>query len=131
MESVLKKDSAFKKIDRETAAAINLFAGMNLKVNEKDEVVDVCRAWEEQKKSGQIEERIDIISKFLENGGTKEEAKRMLEVSEEDIIMAEKRISEIHQTICVWNIGIDVLHSGGKMYVINDKSKSGKYYCGR
>ena len=101
MESVLKKDSAFKKIDRETAAAINLFAGMNLKVNEKDEVVDVCRAWEEQKKSGQIEERIDIISKFLENGGTKEEAKRMLEVSEEDIIMAEKRISEIHQTICV------------------------------
>ena len=54
-----------------------------------------------QKKSGQIEERIDIISKFLENGGTKEEAKRMLEVSEEDIIMAEKRISEIHQTICV------------------------------
>lgn len=26
MESVLKKDSAFKKIDRETAAAINLFA---------------------------------------------------------------------------------------------------------
>lgn len=52
-------------------------------------------------KSGQIEERIDIISKFLENGGTKEEAKRMLEVSEEDIIMAEKRISEIHQTICV------------------------------
>lgn len=101
MESVLKKDPAFKKIDRETAAAINLFAGMNLKVNEKDEVVDVCKAWEEQKKSGQIEERIDIISKFLENGGTKEEAKRMLEVSEEDIIMAEKRISEILQTICV------------------------------
>lgn len=101
MESVLKKDSAFKKIDRETAAAINLFAGMNLKVNEKNEVVDVCKAWEEQKKSGQIEERIDIISKFLENGGTKEEAKRMLEVSEEDIIMAEKRISEIHQTIFV------------------------------
>ena len=38
MESVLKKDPAFKKIDRETAAAINLFAGMNLKVNEKDEM---------------------------------------------------------------------------------------------
>ena len=92
----------FRRLSKEHGgAAINLFAGMNLKVNEKDEVVDVCRAWEEQKKSGQIEERIDIISKFLENGGTKEEAKRMLEVSEEDIIMAEKRISEIHQTICV------------------------------
>ena len=98
MESVLKKDSAFKKIDRETAAAINLFAGMNLKVNEKNEVVDVCKAWEEQKKSGQIEERIDIISKFLENGGTKEEAKRILQVSEEEIIKAEKTISQIHQT---------------------------------
>ena len=54
MESVLKKDPAFKKIDRETAAAINLFAGMNLKVNEKDEVVDVCKAWEEQKECGKI-----------------------------------------------------------------------------
>ena len=68
----------------------------NMKSKERER-----KTWEEQKKSGQIEERIDIISKFLENGGTKEEAKRMLEVSEEDIIMAEKRISEIHQTICV------------------------------
>ena len=59
MESVLKKDPAFKKIDRETAAAINLFAGMNLKVNEKDEVVDVCKAWEEQKMCGRMEGRIE------------------------------------------------------------------------
>lgn len=61
MESVLKKDSAFKKIDRETAAAINLFAGMNLKVNEKDEVVDVCKAWEEQKECGKMEMLYSLV----------------------------------------------------------------------
>ena len=65
MESVLKKDPAFKKIDRETAAAINLFAGMNLKVNEKDEVVDVCKAWEEQKACGKLETLY-----YLVQGGT-------------------------------------------------------------
>ena len=61
MESVLKKDPAFKKIDRETAAAINLFAGMNLKVNEKDEVVDVCKAWEEQKEGGKMEMLYSLV----------------------------------------------------------------------
>ena len=61
MESVLKKDPAFKKIDRETAAAINLFAGMNLKVNEKDEVVDVCKAWEEQKECGKMEMLYSLV----------------------------------------------------------------------
>lgn len=61
MESVLKKDPAFKKIDRETAAAINLFAGMNLKVNEKDEVVDVCKAWEEQKECGKMKMLYSLV----------------------------------------------------------------------
>ena len=61
MESVLKKDPAFKKIDRETAAAINLFAGMNLKVNEKDEVVDVCKAWEEKKECGKMEMLYSLV----------------------------------------------------------------------
>ena len=61
MESVLKKDPAFKKIDRETAAAINLFAGMNLKVNEKDEGVDVCKAWEEQKECGKMEMLYSLV----------------------------------------------------------------------
>ena len=61
MESVLKKDPAFKKIDRETAAAINLFAGMNLKINEKDEVVDVCKAWEEQKECGKMEMLYSLV----------------------------------------------------------------------
>ena len=84
---------------------------MNLKVNEKDEVVDVCKAWEEQKEWGKMEMLYSLVQdgtlkadKAADKANltvTQEEAKRMLEVSEEDIIMAEKRISEIHQTICV------------------------------
>ena len=34
---------------------------MNLKVNEKDEVVDVCKAWEEQKKSGKMEMLYSLV----------------------------------------------------------------------
>lgn len=34
---------------------------MNLKVNEKDEVVDVCKAWEEQKECGKMEMLYSLV----------------------------------------------------------------------
>ena len=118
IDAVLKSDTAFTAIDAETAAVINMFSGLDLKVEEKDEVVDMCKAWEDQKEcgriegriegrtagriegrmEGRIEERIEIISRFLQNGGTKEDAKRMLAVSDEDIIMAEKQLVLLKET---------------------------------
>ena len=39
-------------VDRETVEAINLFAGTDIDIDEKDEVIDMCKAWEEQKNEG-------------------------------------------------------------------------------
>ena len=50
MQEVLQNDEKFSRVDRETVEAINLFAGTDIDIDEKDEVIDMCKAWEEQKK---------------------------------------------------------------------------------
>ena len=53
----------FSKVDRETVEAINLFAGTDIDIDEKEEVIDMCKAWEEQKNEGrELGERQKIIS---------------------------------------------------------------------
>ena len=44
-------------MDRETVEAINLFAGTDIDIDEKEEVIDMCKAWEEQKNEGREEGR--------------------------------------------------------------------------
>ena len=41
-----------KSLNRETVDAINTFAGTNIEVNEDEEVIDMCKAWEDQKEAG-------------------------------------------------------------------------------
>ena len=57
MQEVLKNDEKFSKVDRETVEAINLFAGTDIDIDEKEEVIDMCKAWEEQKNEGREEGR--------------------------------------------------------------------------
>ena len=57
MQEVLQNDEKFSKVDRETVEAINLFAGTNIDIDEKEEVIDMCKAWEEQKNEGREEGR--------------------------------------------------------------------------
>ena len=52
MQEVLQNDEKFSKVDRETVEAINLFAGTDIDIDEKEEVIDMCKAWEEQKNEG-------------------------------------------------------------------------------
>ena len=52
MQEVLQNDENFSKVDRETVEAINLFAGTDIDIDEKEEVIDMCKAWEEQKNEG-------------------------------------------------------------------------------
>ena len=52
LQAVLQEDEQFKNMDRETVEAINLFAGMNIQTDGKEEVIDMCKAWEEQKNEG-------------------------------------------------------------------------------
>ncbi|MFR3038682.1 MAG: hypothetical protein ACLTLY_07935 [Agathobacter rectalis] len=49
---MLQNDEKFSNVDRETVEAINLFAGTNIDIDEKEEVIDMCKAWEEQKNEG-------------------------------------------------------------------------------
>ena len=58
MQEVLQNDEKFSKVDRETVEAINLFAGTDIDIDEKEEVIDMCKAWEEQKNEGREEGRI-------------------------------------------------------------------------
>ena len=58
MQEVLQNDEKFSRVDRETVEAINLFAGTDIDIDEKEEVIDMCKAWEEQKNEGREEGRI-------------------------------------------------------------------------
>ena len=57
MQEVLQNDKKFSNVDRETVEAINLFAGTDIDIDEKEEVIDMCKAWEEQKNEGREEGR--------------------------------------------------------------------------
>ena len=52
MQEVLQNDEKFSRVDRETVEAINLFAGTDIDIDEKEEVIDMCKAWEDQKNEG-------------------------------------------------------------------------------
>ena len=49
MQEVLQNDEKFSKVDRETVEAINLFAGTDIDIDEKEEVIDMCKAWKSRK----------------------------------------------------------------------------------
>ena len=57
MQEVLQNDEKFSNVDRETVETINLFAGTDIDIDEKEEVIDMCKAWEEQKNEGREEGR--------------------------------------------------------------------------
>ena len=43
MQEVLQNDEKFSRVDRETVEAINLFAGTDIDIDEKEEVIDMCK----------------------------------------------------------------------------------------
>ena len=52
LNDLITKDETFTRVDVETVAAINLFVGTDIKYDEKEEVVNMCKAWDDHKKSG-------------------------------------------------------------------------------
>lgn len=59
ISEVVRSDEAFKRVDVETVAAINLFVGTDIKVDEKEEVINMCKAWDDHKESGRKEGRME------------------------------------------------------------------------
>ena len=52
LNDLITKDETFTMVDVETVAAINLFVGTDIKYDEKEEVVNMCKAWDDHKKRG-------------------------------------------------------------------------------
>ena len=47
LNDLITKDDTFTRVDVETVAAINLFVGTDIKYDEKEEVVNMCKAWDD------------------------------------------------------------------------------------
>ena len=52
LNDLITNDETFTRVDSETVAAINLFVGTDIKYDEKEEVVNMCKAWDDHKKLG-------------------------------------------------------------------------------
>ena len=50
LNDLITNDETFTRVDVETVAAINLFVGTDIKYDEKEEVVNMCKAWDDHKK---------------------------------------------------------------------------------
>ena len=98
MQEVLQNDKKFSNVDRETVEAINLFAGTDIDIDEKEEVIDMCKAWEEQKNEGrelgreegrELGERQKIISLIVKKlQKDKSVAERADDLEEKEEVLA-------------------------------------------
>lgn len=68
LNEVISSDETFKNVDVETVAAINLFAGMDIKIEKEDEVLNMCKAWDEHKNRGIQEGENKILFSLVIKG---------------------------------------------------------------
>lgn len=104
LQDLLTKDSSFQDMEED---AINLLAGytdsvelkkikMYKKEGGKRNMCKGLRDWAaESREEGRVEGRTVLLTKFLSNGGSKEDAVRMLEVTEEEVETAEKCLAKM------------------------------------
>ena len=120
LQAVLQEDEQFKNMDRETVEAINLFAGMNIQTDGKEEVIDMCKAWEEQKNEGREEgrelgERQKIISQIVKK---LQKDKSVAEIAD-DLEEKEEVIASIYEAALSMKPDYDV----EKIYELLEKNK--------
>ena len=68
LNDLITKDETFTRVDVETIAAINLFVGTDIKYDEKEEVVNMCKAWDDHKKLGIQEGMKQGIQQGMQQG---------------------------------------------------------------
>ena len=59
LRALVAEDERFRSVERDAVRVIETVTGSGLIINEKDEVVDVCRAIEEIKEEGRVEGRTE------------------------------------------------------------------------
>ena len=116
MQEVLQNDEKFSNVDRETVEAINLFAGTDIDIDEKEEVIDMCKAWEEQKNEGrELGERQKIISLIVKK---LQKNKSVAEIAD-DLEEKEEVIAPIYEAALSMKPDYDV----EKIYELLEKNK--------
>ena len=68
LNDLITNDETFTRVDVETVAAINLFVGTDIKYDEKEEVVNMCKAWDDHKKLGIQEGMKQGIQQGIQQG---------------------------------------------------------------
>ena len=125
MQEVLHNDDKFSSVDRETVEAINLFAGTDIDIDEKEEVIDMCKAWEDQKNEGrelgreegrELGERQKIISLIVKK---LQKDKSVAEIAD-DLEEKEEVIAPIYEAALSMKPDYDV----EKIYELLEKNKS-------
>ena len=125
MQEVLQNDEKFSNVDRETVEAINLFAGTDIDIDEKEEVIDMCKAWEDQKNEGrelgreegrELGERQKIISLIVKK---LQKDKSVAEIAD-DLEEKEEVIAPIYEAALSMKPDYDV----EKIYELLEKNKS-------
>lgn len=124
MQEVLHNDDKFSSVDRETVEAINLFAGTDIDIDEKEEVIDMCKAWEDQKNEGrelgreegrELGERQKIISLIVKK---LQKNKSVAEIAD-DLEEKEEVIAPIYEAALSMKPDYDV----EKIYELLEKNK--------
>ena len=124
MQEVLQNDEKFSNVDRETVEAINLFAGTDIDIDEKEEVIDMCKAWEDQKNEGrelgreegrELGERQKIISLIVKK---LQKDKSVAEIAD-DLEEKEEVIAPIYEAALSMKPDYDV----EKIYELLEKNK--------
>ena len=116
MQEVLQNDEKFGNVDRETVEAINLFAGTDIDMDEKEEVIDMCKAWEDQKNEGrELGERQKIISLVVKK---LQKDKSVAEIAD-DLEEKEEVIAPIYEAALLMKPDYDV----EKIYELIEKNK--------
>ena len=124
MQEVLQNDEKFSRVDRETVEAINLFAGTDIDIDEKEDVIDMCKAWEDQKNEGrelgreegrELGERQKIISLIVKK---LQKDKSVAEIAD-DLEEKEEVIAPIYEAALSMKPDYDV----EKIYELLEKNK--------
>ncbi len=86
MGKVVQENEMFRNLGRESVSTINVFTGAQIPIEEEEEKVDMCKAWEDHRKSGVEEGKQELIkSLIMKNRITREDAAEELGVTIEEL----------------------------------------------
>ena len=102
-EIMSEEDSDFYHVDRETAQFIKEMTGVNIEIQEDEEDVNMCKAWEDMRNEGiqlgeqrgeqKLQEKNRLVIKnMLQRGYSDEDILAIAECEPEDIEQVRKQL---------------------------------------